>query len=56
MPPQPYEPLERGMKPIQKEVSHSNHQQCLPRGSKDKEASGVDEDVNEARDSALRLI
>lgn len=56
MPSQPDEPLERSVKPIQKKVRHSNHQQCLPAGSKQQEAGSVDKNVDKARDCPFRLV
>jgi hypothetical protein len=47
MTPQPNEPLEWCMKPIQKKVGHSNDQQGFPRDGENEEAACVEDDVSQ---------
>lgn len=56
MSPQPHEAFQRGMKPVNEEVSHPNDKQCLPTDGEQEKATCVNQYVNEARNGALTFV
>ena len=56
VPAQPYEPLHGRVESVQKEVSHTNDQECFPRDGENEKAACVDKDVDKTRERLLALV